>query len=179
MDLSVDARIPFPPDVVFAACRDDIVQLLPYLPAVRTIQITSRKESGPIVDLVVDWCAGGDVFAPIRALIGPSAFSWTDYATWNADALSVDWRTKTRVFGEAMRCGARDVFLQDGSSGTILRVRGVLEVDAKEIPGIPSVFASKMGRSFETFLVGRLQVSIEDTAKALTRYLTERHCAAS
>jgi hypothetical protein len=138
MQLSADAHIPFPRETVFRAYRDDMVALVAYLPNVRSIEVTSRKDDGAVVELVNEWRGGGDVPAAVRALLGDSVLSWTDYAKWNAEAMFCDWRTETHAFKEALRCGGRNAFLEDGPGKTLLEIRGSLEVDAKKIRGVPS-----------------------------------------
>jgi hypothetical protein len=174
VDLHADARIAFPPALVFAACRDDLPQLLPYLPSIRSIEVTARQERGRIVENVVDWCSGRDLPAPLRALIGPSLLSWTDYAIWDEDTLSCDWHTATHAFTRAVRCEARDRFRADGPGKTLLEIRGVLEVDARKIAGVPSFLASAVGRAMEEFLVVKIQSDLVKTAEGLERLLSSQ-----
>src|SRR5258708_23832907 len=92
MELHADARIPFPRDTVFAAYRDDMVKLLPYLSNVRSIEVKSRKENGPIVELVNEWRAGGEIPAAPRAILSESMLASTDYATWDSASPHWEWR---------------------------------------------------------------------------------------
>ena len=174
MELRSDARIPFPRARVFAAYRDDIAQLLPYLPNVRAIAVKSRKDDGPVAHLVNEWQGGGEVPTAVRAVLGDSMLSWTDYATWNADALRCDWRTETHAFGDALRCAGYDLFLDDGPDRTRLEIRGTLEVDAKKIRGVPGFLAGRVGRAVEEFLGTRIQANLVETAKGLTKYLEQK-----
>jgi hypothetical protein len=174
MDLHTRVRIPFPPEIVFAAIRDEVEGLRPHLEGIHRISVLSREEKDGKVDAVVDWCAGGDVPAPLRALLGEWAFAWTDYSTWDSGALAVDWRTETRALGGALLCGGRDLFLADGEGGTLLEVSAVVEVDGARIPGVPAVLGTRMARRLETYLVARTEASLASTAKALTAYLSER-----
>jgi hypothetical protein len=174
MDLRADARIPFPPPVVFAAYRDHITELLPYLPNVRSIAVTSRKDEGPIADLVNEWQGGGEIPGALRAVLSDAMLSWTDRATWNSDLLRCDWRTETRAFTEALRCSGYDLFLEDGPGKTLLEIRGALEIDAKKIRGVPGFLAGKVGRAVEEFLGARIQTNLVETAKGLTKYLEKK-----
>jgi hypothetical protein len=174
MELHADARIPFPRDVVFAAYRDHIADLQPYLPNVRRIQAKSRSEEGPNVHVVNEWHGGGDVPAALRAVLGEGALSWIDDATWNAQTLRCDWTTRTLAFAEAMRCSGYNVFLDDAGGKTLLEVRGALEIDAKKIRGVPSFLAGRVGRAIEEFVGGKINVNLVETAKGLTRYLEQR-----
>jgi hypothetical protein len=174
MQLRSDARIPFPRDVVFAAYRDEIIEILPYLPNVRRIEVKSRREDGPVIELVNEWHGGGEIPAAVRAVLGDSVLAWTDYATWNAEKVRCDWRSETHAFADALRCAGTNVFLEDGPGKTLLEVRGTLEVDAKKIRGIPTFLAGKVGRTVEEFLGGKIQLNLVETARGLTKYLEEK-----
>jgi hypothetical protein len=174
MQLRSDTRIPFPPELVFSVCRDEMARLKPYLPSIRSIEVTSRTEKGPVVDNIIEWRAGADIPAPLRLLVSESVMSWTDHARWNADALVCDWRTQMHAFTDAIRCGARDRFLPDGQGGTLLEIRGALKVDGAKLRGVPGLIAPRVGRAMEEFLVGKIQADLVKTGAGLTRYLEER-----
>jgi len=174
MDLHADARIPFPPALVFAVFRDELERLVPYLPSVRSIAITAREERGDVVENVIEWRGGANVPGPLRAVLSESVMSWTDYATWDAGSLTCDWRTETHAFVGAVRCAARDRFLEDGSGKTLLQIRGALEVDGSKIRGVPSLLARTVGRSLESFLVGKISSDLARTAVGLASYMAQR-----
>jgi hypothetical protein len=173
MDIRADARIPFPRGQVFAAYRDEISGLVPYLPNVQSVEVTSRKEGEGVLELVNEWRGGGDVPAAIRAVLGDS-LAWTDYAAWHQDDLRCDWRTKTHAFSDALDCSGTNRFLDDGSGKTILEIRGGLAIDPKKIRGVPSFLAGKVARTVEEFLVGKIQANLVETGVALSKYLEER-----
>jgi hypothetical protein len=177
MDIRADAHIPFPRDVVFAAYRDEITSLLPYLPNVRSIEIKSRTDRGSIVEFVNEWRGGGDIPAAIRAVLSESVLAWTDYASWHGDDFRCDWRTATHAFTDAVSCSGSNRFLTDGDGKTLLEIRGTLVIDAKKIRGVPSLFAGKIGRAVEEFLVGKIQSNLVETAKGLEKYLEDRQRA--
>lgn len=173
MELIADAAIPFPRADVFAAYRDKLAELLPYLPNVRSIEVKSRKEAGPIVEMVNVWHGGGDIPAAARAVISESMLSWTDYATWNGESLRCDWRIETHALTEAVRCVGHDLFLEPRPGETLLQIRGTIEIDGKKIRGVPGFLAGKVGRTVEELLLGKIQPNLVETAKGLTKYLQE------
>jgi hypothetical protein len=174
MEIRADARLPFPRDAVFEAYRDELLNLLPYLPNVRGIEIKSRKEDGPVIEFVNLWRAGGEIPAAARAILSESMLSWTDYAKWDARTFRCDWRTETHSFTEAVRCIGQNSFLEDGPGKTMLEIRGSLDIDAKKIRGVPGFLAGKVGRTVEEFLLNKIQPNLIETAKGLDRFLTER-----
>jgi len=171
MELHADARLPFPRETVFAAYRDEIVLLVPYLTNVQGIEVKSRKDAGHLAEFVNEWRGGGEIPAAIRAFLSESMLSWTDYATWDANAHACDWRIETHAFSEAVRAIGHNRFLEEGASRTLLEIRGSFEVDAKKIRGVPGFLAGTVGRTVEEFMVGKIQSNLVETAKGLTRYL--------
>ncbi len=174
MELRADARIPFPREVVFRAYRDDITKLLPYLPNVRSMETTSRTDRGAITELVNEWRGGGDVPTAIRAVLSDAVLSWTDYATWDANALRCEWRTQTHAFRDAVRCGGSNTFLEDGPANTRVEFRGSLSIDAKQIRGVPAFVAGRVGHALEEFLVNKIQSNLVETALAVAKYLEDK-----
>jgi hypothetical protein len=173
MDLRADARIPFPREIVFTVYRDDIVKVVPYMTNVRSIEIRSRKEDGSRVEFVNEWKGGGEIPAAARAVLSEAMLSWTDYATWNRDALVCDWRIETHAMTEALKCSGQNRFVEDGPGATRLEIRGTFTVDASKIKGIPRLLAGAVGRTVEEFMVSRIQSNLVETAKSLTKYLEE------
>jgi hypothetical protein len=173
MELSADARIPFPRDIVFAVYRDDIVKVVPYMTNVQAIEVRSRKESGRNVEFVNEWKGGGEIPAAARAVLSEAMLSWTDYATWNADALTCDWRIETHALTEAVKCTGQNRFVDDGAGATRLEIRGKFDIDASKIKGVPRLLAGPIGRTVEEFMVGKIKSNLVETAKSLTKYLEE------
>ncbi|MGA3119835.1 MAG: hypothetical protein ABSF69_03600 [Polyangiaceae bacterium] len=174
MDLRADAHVPFPRDMVFAAYRDDMPHLLRYLPNVRDIEMTSRREEGPRVDIVSVWHGGGQIPGALRAVLNESMLRWTDHATWDAASFRCEWRTETHAFPTAVTCSGCNVFVEDGPSASRLEIRGELAVDAKKIRGVPSFVAGKLSRLIEDFLVTNIRENFAETTRGLAKYLAER-----
>jgi hypothetical protein len=177
MELCADGRIPFRRQDVFIAYRDEILQLVPYLTNVQSIEIRSRKEDGPVVQFVNEWHGGGEIPAALRVVLSESMLSWTDYASWNSTELSCEWRIATHAFADAVRCTGKNRFLEDVPGRTVLEIRGTLDVDAKKIRGVPSFLAGGIGRKVEEFLVTRIQSNLLETARSLTKYLEDKRRA--
>ncbi|MGO9837290.1 MAG: hypothetical protein ACLP1X_24110 [Polyangiaceae bacterium] len=174
MDLQADARVPFPRETVFRVSRDDIVRVVPYMTHVQSIEIRSRKDEGPHVDFVNEWKGRGEIPTAVRALLPESMLSWTDYASWSADTLTCDWRIETHAMKEAFSCSGHNRFIEDGRGVTRVEIRGKLDVDASKIRGVPGLLARTVGRAVEVFMINKIQSTLVETAKSITKYIEDQ-----
>src|SRR3990167_3550650 len=173
MLISADATLPFPRPMVFAAYRDDLTQLLSYLPNVRNIEVKSRKDDGARVDLVNIWHGGGEIPAAARAFLSEAMLSWTDYATWKEDAWTCDWRTETHAFTEAVDCKGQNRFVEV-EGGTRIEIRGDLKIDAKKIKGVPGFLAGKVASAVESSLAAKIQPNLVEVTEGLRKSLADK-----
>jgi hypothetical protein len=174
MDLAADALLSFSRPIVFAAYRDKLVDLLPFLPNVRRIEVKSRVEEDGLVKLVNEWHGGGEIPAVARAFVSEAMLTWTDRASWNEAKWICDWTIETHAFTEAVTCKGRNTFLeQDGK--TKLEIRGTLGIDAKKVKGVPSLLAGKVGKAVEEVLINKIQPNLVEVSRGLAKYLEEQH----
>ena len=170
MQLRADAKLPFSRPEVFAAYRDKLPELLPYLPNVRKIDVKSREEDGKITKLLNVWHGGGEIPAAARAVLSEAMLTWDDQATWNEEDFTTTWVIKTHAMTEAVKCEGTNRYLEENGQ-TVLEIRGVLEIDAKKIRGVPGFLAGKVGKTVEEFLIGKIQPNLVETVKGLQKYL--------
>lgn len=173
MELRTEATIDQPRDVVFRAYRDELPDLISYLPNVRRIEVKSRQEKGGLVELVNVWYGGGDIPAALRAVLSESVLSWTDYASWNDQDHTCTWRNET-AFKEAVNSHGVNHFVEQGAGRTVIRIDGRIDVDASKVPGVPRLVAGKVGKLIESFLVKQVQDNLQEVARGVGRYLREK-----
>jgi hypothetical protein len=173
MELRADANIPFPRPIVFAAYRDKLLDMLPFLPNVRTIEIRKREEDGHVVKLLNFWKGGGDIPPAARAFVSEAMLSWLDYATWDESEFTCAWKIEPQALTEAIHCVGKNCFFEDGSK-TRLEIRGVLDIDAKKIKGVPGFLSGKVSKVVEELLVSKIKPNLVSTADGLTKYLEAR-----
>ncbi len=173
MELRADANIPFPRDVVFAAYRDKLIDMLPYLPNVRAIEVRKREEDGKVVKMLNFWKGGGDIPAAARAFVSEGMLSWLDYATWNEEAFTCDWKIEPQAFTEAITCVGNNKFIVDGEK-TKLEIRGEISIDPKKLKGIPGFLSGKVAKAVEELLISKIKPNLVSTADGLTKYLEAR-----
>ncbi len=170
MDLRADALIPFPRPIVFAAYRDKLVDMLPYLPNVRGIDVRKREDNGKVTKLLNFWKGGGDIPAAARAFVSEAMLSWLDHATWDEEAFTCDWRIEPQAFTEAITCVGKNRFFEDGDK-TKLEIRGELSIDGKKLKGVPGFLSGKVAKAVEELLISKIKPNLVSTADGLTKYL--------
>lgn len=174
MKIEADSVLPFSRERVFRAYRDELPDFTAYLPNVRAIEVKSRKEQGPIVELHNVWHGGGDIPGPVVKILGDSKLSWDDFAKWNETEHFVEWNIRTHVFTEAVTCGGRNTFIDLGGDRTRLEIQGDISIDVKKVKGVPSFLAGSIGKTVENFLVKQITANLTSVSDALTRYLQSK-----
>lgn len=169
MRLHAESRLPYPRPLVFRTYRDRLVDLVPYLPNIRGIEITSRKDEPPVTHLVNIWRGGGDIPAVARAVLSEKMLSWHDYATWDESRWQCAWRIGAHTFTEAVQASGTNRFVEDGDA-TVLIVEGDLNVDGKKLP-IPRLLAGTIGPAVEKFLIGTIRPNLTEVARGVERFL--------
>lgn len=173
MQLSADARIPFARPLVFATYRDKLVELVPFLPNVRAIEVKERKDDAAVTSLVNVWHGGGEIPAAARAFLSEAMLSWTDRATWNESDFTTKWTIETHAFTEAVRCTGTNRYFDDGAS-TRLEIRGELSIDGAKLRGVPRLLAGSVSRAVEDFLVKKIGPNLLQVSDGVTKYLQEQ-----
>lgn len=173
MDLSADAKIPFPRALVFAAYRDKLAEMVSFFPNVRAIDVKSRAVEATVTKLVNVWHGGGEIPAAMRAFLSEAMLSWTDHAVWDESTHTCAWRIETHAFTEAVTCAGTNRFVEDGD-GTKVEIRGTLTIDAKKIKGVPSLLAGKVGRGVEEFLANKIRPNLIEVSAGVGKYLESK-----
>lgn len=174
MKIESDAVVPFRLPEVFRAYRDNLPELVEYLPNVKSIEVESRTEDGSVVKLVNVWHAGGDIPVSIRKFLGENMLSWHDYATWDEAGWTCHWTIETHSFREAVQCTGENRFVELDGDRTRLEIKGDLRIDLKKVRGVPSMVAGSLGRTVEQFLVKQITANLGDVSDGLSRYLGAR-----
>lgn len=173
MDIRTDARIPFDRASVFETYRDRLVELVTFLPDVRSIEVKERRENGDTVEVFNVWRGGGEIPAVARAFLNESMLSWDDLATWNNAAWTCAWRVRTHAFTEAVTCEGTNTFVAEGSN-TVLQIRGSLRIDGSKLAGVPRLMAGTVSRAVEDVLVKKITPNLVQVSDGVRRYLTAK-----
>lgn len=174
MRIEADTIVPFPRESVFRAYRDELPNVAKLLPNVRTLEVRSREEEGPIVKLHNVWHGGGDIPAVMRSVVDDNVLKWDDFAVWNETECAGTWSIRTHAFSEAVSCSGTTKILAVGDGKSRVELTGDFSIDAKKLSGIPSFMAGSIGKAVEAFLAKQITANLASTTEALSRYLSEK-----
>lgn len=173
MEIVADAVIPYSRPLVFATYRDNLPELVRYLPNIREIKVLARNDRGSEIDLVNEWKGGGDIPAVARSVLHESMLMWTDHATWFEHDFRVEWRTDVHAFPGAVKSEGTNRFVEV-PEGTRLSIRGSFTCDASKVPGVPRLLAKTVGGTIEKVMVGQIAKNAIEIARGVAKMIGER-----
>lgn len=171
MNIETDAIIPFDRDRVFRAYRDEITDLVEFLPNVKAIEVREREDAEGEVRLYNVWHGGGEIPASVRKFVSADMLSWDDHAVWRADAYVCEWRIETNSFREAVTCHGVNTFVELAGERTRLEIKGEMSVALERVRGVPKMLAGPLARKVEQFLVKQITSNLATVSGGITRYL--------
>ncbi|MSP55918.1 MAG: hypothetical protein EXR69_09995 [Myxococcales bacterium] len=181
MQISSSSVIHHPRPRVFAAYRDELTEVVPFMTNVDAINVIKREEfcdspsvgKGPLrVTLHNEWVGRGEIPRAVQGIVKPEMIRWDDYAEWDEATWACRWELKVRVFRDSVRCSGTTRLLADGPSSTRVLVLGSLDIDLKEIPGVPRILAGTVKPAVEKFIVSLVTPNLEQMNVSLSSYLS-------
>lgn len=172
MLITADLQIPFPRSLVYLTYRDQLVELVPYMPDIRSVEVKSRREENERIYCVNLWHGGGRIPLALRAVIGEAILSWTEYDTWDESNFTLEWRIETHAFTEAVFCAGKNCFLENNGS-TMIETRGELIIDPEQIEGFPHSLRGKIANIVENYLGKRIVPNLTQMSEGVHHYLEQ------
>ena len=172
MKFQCEGRVAASPDVVYAAIRDHLPRLTPYLDNVERIEELEREPLSPGRTRVLNrWRAdAGNVPAAVRPFLKPDMLEWLDHAEWDDAGQHVDWRLEPNAFKELYACRGRNRMVAAGT-GTRVVIEGDLNLDPSKVPGVPTFVAKRALPALEAYLIERIRPNLAALAEGVGRYL--------
>jgi len=170
--ISVDSQVSFSRSLVYATYRDKLMELGPYLPNVRSLQLKSRQEADQQVRLVLEWHGGGDIPSAARSLLSEELFTWTEYDVWDNNKFTVDWRIETHAYREAVFLAGKNRFLDQGDR-TLVESRAELRIDLSAMHGVPPFLRSQLVHLVEELLAKKIEPNLVQMGQSVQKYLEQ------
>lgn len=174
MKFTIQDVVPFSRDEVYAAQRDELPAMAPYLHRIESITVESRREEGNVSHIVNHWKAeSSDIPNVARSFIKPEMLQWIDRATWDGDAWTCAWDMELGFLPEAIEARGLNRWDVQGDQ-TAVTIDGEIVVHGDRIPNVPRLLSGKLSRAVEAFVVKTIEPNLRKTNEAVARYLRER-----
>ena len=170
MNILVKTNIPFPIDAVFLAMRDELPEMVQYMPNIQSLEILNREtKDGGEIFILNKWNSATEIPKVVRSFIPQDKTFWLDRAVWSTDRKSADWELEMGFMPERIQCSGCTSFHFVGPNMTEMRVKGSLELDLKGL--VPRLLLRKTTSAVERFVKVLVQPNFEKTSDALISYL--------
>ena len=175
MRIHSESLIRHPQQTVYEAYRDRLPEIAAYIPDVKEILVEKRETvSEGLTKLHNVWIADRDIPTFAKAFIKPEMLRWDDFAEWRDSEHCVHWTLKLRVFSDQVTCGGTNCFIRAGDGQTTVRLEGDLDIDLKNIPSVPRMFAGGLKPKIEKFIVGLITPNLQQVNESLQQFLDDQ-----
>ena len=155
--------------------RDNLVDLVDYLPNISKIEIAKREVPEPsVVTFENHWYAEATIPRLAQGFIKPEMLKWVDYAKWNEDGFTCDWKIETFFMREAVSCGGQNTFRVLNDNSMELTIAGDLSIDTKQVPGVPKLIAGKIKPQLEKFIIALITPNFHKINSGIEQFLAAR-----
>ena len=118
-----------------------------------------------------EWIVQRELPKVVRGLVTEDMMRWDDYAQWDDAQHHVDWELHIPAFPNQVKCRGRNAFFADGPDATRVQLTGDLEINLKNIPGVPRMLAGRLRPKIEQFIVKLVTPNLEKVNHSLELYL--------
>jgi hypothetical protein len=174
MRIHSESLIHHPQERVYEAYRDRLSEIAPYIPDVKEIVVESREDTERGAKIHNVWIADREVPVFARAFLKPEMLRWDDYADWRDDERCVHWKLALRVFTDQVDCSGTNCFQKVDESTTRVVLEGELDIDLKNIPGVPKMLAGGLKPKIEKFIVSLITPNLERVNESLQQFLDDQ-----
>jgi hypothetical protein len=162
-----------PRELVWTTMRDKLSELVPLVNDIESITTEKRdEEPDGRVRLVNVWAARPVIPSVLEGVLNPSMLRWTDRADYDPIKWECRWRIEPHFCPERTQCeGVTRYEPALGKAGTRVTFEGWLEVNAKDLPGVPSFLNSTIATAIESFITALIPGNFRKLTNALSTRL--------
>jgi len=173
MRIHSESLIHHPQPAVYDAYRNRLSEIAAYIPDVREIRVEKREEGEGAATIHNVWIADREIPVFARAFLKPEMLQWDDFAEWKDDEGRVYWKLRLRVFTDSVTCGGTNTFERVDDDNTRVRLEGDLDIDVKNIPGVPRLLAGGIKPKVEKFIVSLITPNLKRVNESLQQFLDD------
>jgi hypothetical protein len=171
MKFEVIDTLPHPVGRVYQTLRDKLVDLVPYLPDVKSIECISREDlPDGRTKMVNHWHAEDKIPAALKSFIKPEQLGWIDHAEWDAKSFSVNWRLEMMFFKEYVDVHGHNTFTEENGK-TTFTLRGELNLDLAKHPMVPRLLARTITGQVEKLVLALVKPNLVKVNRGVEKHL--------
>jgi hypothetical protein len=172
MELNVTEVIHHPLEQVYLTYRDRLVELVPYLPNVDSVEVLEREPLADGLRLLNRWKVNGAVPRVARPFFSESMATYLDHARWRDADRAVDWRFEIGVVAEAVNCQGCNFFRAGAPGSTEVALTGRLTIDLARVRGVPRLLHG-LAPTVEKFILNLVRPNLVAVCRAVGRLLDD------
>jgi hypothetical protein len=160
--------VKIPVEDAWVAIRDRLGELVPYLDEIESVAVQERSVMPENAILLVNlWQAKAKFPAVLSAVIKSDMLMWTDRATWHEKNHECAWQIELHFAPDRTRCTGLTTFEPAiGGRGTRITFAGEFSLNAKGLPGVPSILESTVAAAAESFVTSLIPGNFRKLAMA-------------
>ncbi len=175
MQKHVEITVGHPREIVFRTLRDNLVDIVPFMPNIKSVKVidkdTSEQADG-IIHFVNEWYGDASVPTIVKPFISSDKTHWTDYASWNEQEWTCEWRSKTAFLTDSIHASGVTTYKAIDANKTQVELDIDLGVDLSRIPG-SKLIAKRAAPTIEKFVVSLMEPNLKSTFASLEQYLDD------
>lgn len=174
MEFCITEQVNHDADRVYRVYRDELLELVDYLPSVESVEILEQQQLPGGVRYLYRWLVLVSVPVALRPLLTNSKITYLDHNEWVDQALEVNWRLQTNIFTEAVTCTGVNSFKPGSARNTTeVKLSGRLDIDLSRVRGVPRLLW-RLGPRLERFILDQVKPNLVGVTRAVGLYLDAR-----
>ena len=169
-------KTPLPLDTVYKTMRDELCNLVVYLPNVSKIETIERKTSGDIVSVSYAWYGKNVLSDTLSQLTKLGDIMWIDRSEWVNSKYICNWNYEPFIFKEFIHAYGTN-FYTTSEKDTVIRITGNLAANFEHYPLssiVPGILRKKMTDEFLQKALSLIQPNFVSVLRGLERYIVEK-----
>lgn len=171
MELESKTVVNAPLEKVYDLVKNQLPDIVPYLPNVDKIEVMEKSEDGSKTHLINKWYAKADVPGIVKSFIKPEIFCWKDDANWDDDSHSVDYSLESFLANDLFDAKGKNSFTSVDENKTELTISCKVTIYPEKVPGVPRLLAKKVAPAIEGLIEKLLAPNLSSLGDGLNQYL--------
>ncbi len=159
-----------PVKVVYETLRDNLDDLVDYIPNISKIEVLERKKNKEGISILNKWYAKYQIPALVEKLIKIHEIAWLDRAQWASDSYTCEWSIEPLVFQQYADVHGKNTYTTDGKYSTV-KITGDITIDVSKHPLVPSLLKNRVNNEISRITLALIKPNFTKLIKGLEEYL--------